>query len=51
MECQLKNIRVHYEMYGEGRPFISMHGFSPDHRSMSGCLEPIFEHRSEWQRI
>ena len=51
MECQLKDISVYYEIHGEGRPFISLHGFSPDHRSMSGCLEPIFEHRSGWQRI
>ncbi|TEU16112.1 MAG: alpha/beta hydrolase [Anaerolineales bacterium] len=51
MECQLKNISVYYEVHGEGYPLISLHGFSPDHRSMSGCLEPIFEHRSRWQRI
>jgi pimeloyl-ACP methyl ester carboxylesterase len=51
MECQLKNINVHYKIYGEGHPLISLHGFSPNHRSMSGCLEPILEHRSGWQRI
>ena len=51
MECQLENIRVHYEMYGEGRPLIALHGFSPDHRLMTGCVEPIFKHRSGWQRI
>jgi len=51
MECQLGGISVYYEILGEGHPLISLHGFSPDHRSMSGCLEPIFEHRSAWQRI
>lgn len=51
MECQLKNISVHYEMYGEGHALLSLHGFSPDHRLMRGCLEPIFDHRSRWQRI
>jgi pimeloyl-ACP methyl ester carboxylesterase len=51
VECQLKNIRVHYEIYGEGHPLISLHGFSPDHRLMTGCMEPIFEHRGGWQRI
>lgn len=51
MECQLKNISVHYEMYGEGHPLLSLHGFSPDHRLMTGCVEPIFKHRSGWQRI
>lgn len=51
MECQLENINVHYEVYGDGRPLISLHGFTPDHRLMSGCMEPIFEHRGGWQRI
>lgn len=51
MECELENISVYYEAYGEGRPFISLHGFSPDHRLMTGCMEPIFKHRSGWKRI
>jgi len=51
MECQLKNINVHYKIYDEGHPLISLHGFSPDHRLMMGCMEPIFKHRSGWQRI
>ncbi|MDH4135736.1 MAG: alpha/beta hydrolase [Anaerolineae bacterium] len=51
MECQLEGISVHYEIYGKGRPLVSLHGFSPDHRLMTGCMEPIFEHRSGWQRI
>jgi pimeloyl-ACP methyl ester carboxylesterase len=51
MECQVKNINVHYKIYSEGHPLISLHGFSPDHRLMSGCMEPIFQHRSGWQRI
>ena len=49
MECQLEGISVHYEIYGEGYPLISLHGFSPDHRLMTGCMEPIFNHRSGWQ--
>jgi pimeloyl-ACP methyl ester carboxylesterase len=51
MECQLKNINVHYKIYGEGHPLIALHGFSPDHRLMTGCMEPIFKYRSGWQRI
>ncbi|MCP4539036.1 MAG: alpha/beta hydrolase [Chloroflexi bacterium] len=51
MECQLENINIYYEVYGEGRPLVSLHGFAPDHRLMSGCIEPIFEHRGGWQRI
>ncbi len=51
MECQLEDISVHYEIHGEGHPLISLHGFSPDHRLMTGCMEPIFKQRSGWQRI
>ena len=51
MECQLNNISVHYKIHGEGHPLIALHGFGPDHRLMTGCMEPIFEHRSGWQRI
>ena len=51
MECQLEGISVHYEIYSKGHPLVSLHGFSPDHRLMTGCMEPIFEHRSGWQRV
>jgi len=49
--CRLKNLDIHYEACGTGRPLICLHGFSPDHRLMTGCLEPIFKRRSGWQRI
>ena len=51
MECQGKGIRVHYETFGEGRPMIMLHGFGPDHRLMTGCIEPIFRSRGGWKRI
>jgi len=51
VECQLKDISFYYEMQGEGHPLLSLHGFSPDHRLMSGCMEPIFKYRSGWQRV
>lgn len=51
MECQVKNIPVYYETYGEGHPIIMIHGFGPDHRIMTGCMEPIFVTRDGWQRI
>ena len=35
MECQLKNINVYYEVHGEGRPLIAIHGFTPDHHLMT----------------
>jgi len=51
MECVLKNITVNYEEFGEGRPVILIHGFSPDHRLMTGCMEPIFSGRQGFRRI
>lgn len=51
MECQLENITVHYEMFGEGRPIIVLHGWSLDHRYEVSALEPIFKHREGWKRI
>lgn len=51
MKCELENIDINYETYGEGKPVIIIHGFEPDHRLMTGCLEPIFEKRQGWKRI
>ncbi|NJD57915.1 MAG: 2-hydroxy-6-oxo-6-phenylhexa-2,4-dienoate hydrolase [Anaerolineales bacterium] len=51
MDCELKDITVHYEMLGAGRPIIMLHGWSIDHRHMMSDLEPVFEHRDGWKRI
>lgn len=51
MECQLENINVYYETYGTGRPVIAIHGFSPDHHLMTGCMEPVLQQRDGWQRF
>ncbi len=51
MKCRLPNSEVYYEAFGEGRPIVSLHGFTLDHRSMIGSLEPIFEGRDGWKRI
>jgi pimeloyl-ACP methyl ester carboxylesterase len=51
MECQLENITIHYEMIGEGRPFILLHGYPLDHRYMVRDMEPFFEQREGWKRI
>lgn len=50
-KCKLDKITLHYESYGEGRPLIALHGFSVDHRLMTGCLEPIFKKSKGWKRI
>jgi len=51
MKQRLGKATVYYESFGSGRPFVALHGFSPDHRLMTGCLEPIFKHRKGWKRI
>ena len=51
MEYQIRDIPVYYERYGEGHPIIMIHGFTPDHHLMTGCMEPIFRQREGWQRI
>jgi pimeloyl-ACP methyl ester carboxylesterase len=51
MECELKDITVHYEAFGEGRPLVVLHGWGMDHRYMVSDLEPLFRQRDGWQRI
>jgi pimeloyl-ACP methyl ester carboxylesterase len=51
MECKLENITVYYEVLGEGRPIIMLHGWSLSHRHMISDMEPFFTHRTGWQRI
>jgi pimeloyl-ACP methyl ester carboxylesterase len=43
MEITVKDIPIYYEIAGEGTPLLAIHGWSPDHRLMKGCLEPVFE--------
>lgn len=45
MECELDRATVYYEIHGKGIPFLTLHGFPLDHRSMKGCLEPVFINR------
>lgn len=51
MQCIVRDIPVYYETYGAGTPIILIHGFSPDHRLMTGCMEPVFAQQPGWQRI
>jgi len=43
MKRLIRDIPIHYEEYGEGKPVLNIHGWGPDYRMMSGCFEPIFE--------
>jgi pimeloyl-ACP methyl ester carboxylesterase len=51
MDCDLKDITVHYESFGEGRPIIMLHGWSVDHRCLLSDMEPLFRQRYGWKRI
>jgi len=51
MECQLENASVHYEMLGEGRSLVVLHGAAGDHRAAAAAIEPLFNHRAGWKRI
>jgi pimeloyl-ACP methyl ester carboxylesterase len=51
MECDLKDITVHYEMVGDGRPLIMLHGWGVDHQHMLATMEPVFKQRNGWKRI
>ena len=42
-QIRLLDSEIYYEVYGEGIPVLMIHGWSVDHRLMSGCLEPVFE--------
>jgi pimeloyl-ACP methyl ester carboxylesterase len=51
MRCELANLSVHYEQYGEGRPLLVLHGTGGNHTVMEAVMEPLFAHRSGWRRI
>jgi pimeloyl-ACP methyl ester carboxylesterase len=51
MECRLEDITLYYEVVGEGRPIIMLHGWPLDHRHMMSELEPVFQHRDGWKRV
>ena len=47
----IRDIPIYYDICGEGRPIVMIHGFTPDHRLMLGCMEPVFRDLPGWQRI
>ena len=51
MKCKLEKSTIYYEVHGEGRPLILLHGMRIDHRHMKHGIEPFFEQRQGWQRI
>jgi len=52
MEYTIRDVTIYYEIHGSGTPILMIHGWSPDHRLMKGCMEPIFQSLdTPWQRI
>ena len=51
MEATVRNLAIHYEECGQGQPILLIHGYTVDHRLMSGCLEPIFNMEPGYRRI
>jgi len=48
---EIQGVPVYYEQYGEGKPILFIHGWSIDHRLMSGCFEPVFDNLHGYCRI
>jgi pimeloyl-ACP methyl ester carboxylesterase len=44
---------LHVVEHGDpgGVPVLAIHGWTPDHRLMTGCLEPVFGRRAGYRRI
>jgi pimeloyl-ACP methyl ester carboxylesterase len=52
MEYTVRDVSIYYEIHGSGKPIVMIHGWSPDHRLMKGCMESIFQSMEKaWQRI
>ncbi|MCS1351087.1 alpha/beta fold hydrolase [Mechercharimyces sp. CAU 1602] len=51
MKINLDNTQIHYNIYGSGTAVLMIHGFTPDHRLMKGCLEPVFDGKRGYKRI
>jgi pimeloyl-ACP methyl ester carboxylesterase len=47
-------VGVHYVSHGAAtadRTAVLLHGFTTDHRNMTGCFEPVFAGRAGWRRL
>lgn len=49
--CKVEKANIYYEEIGSGTTILMIHGFSPDHRLMKGCMEPVFQERDGYRRI
>lgn len=51
MQCDLGDIAIYYETYGNGRPIVMLPGRPSDHRIMARFMEPVFAQQDGWLRI
>lgn len=51
MRADVLGVSVAYEVAGEGRPVVLLHGTGVDHRLMSVAFEPVFANGAGWQRF
>lgn len=51
MECKVRDISMHYEEVGTGRPLVVLHGWGLNGRMTMGDLEPAFADRPGWRRL
>ena len=51
MFCRVHKTDLFYFYQGTGIPVVMLHGFGPDHRLLSGCIEPLVPRIKPLQRI
>jgi len=51
MVCSVRDIPLHYEEYGEGKPVLCIPGYRLDYRMMADPFEPIFSEMQGYRRI
>jgi pimeloyl-ACP methyl ester carboxylesterase len=42
---------LHHVTFGAGIPVLALHGWTPHHRLMTGCLEPVFADLPGYRRL
>ena len=51
MKCVLDRATIDYEVHGEGRPILFLHGWTMNRRLEIADYEPIFAARKGWRRL
>jgi pimeloyl-ACP methyl ester carboxylesterase len=51
MDCQVRDMTMHYEEAGTGTPLLVLDGWGSNAKAAKMGFEPLFEGRSGWRRI